>query len=958
MRVTGVAVLVLLLAVPIMAAADDPPRRCAMCAGAEIAIGTAPETVIPLLVRVPEERLTDARAWASSLPEAQLRATTVLVEINQPVETIEAAEALVTKIASELEATGRFDAAGIRLHEASGEIGAYLLRRLAVLLQGRQVASAIVVEATTVDALARLASEGALPYFDLVLTTSGAVDGVREWIVTADPTKRLLVSVPPSGSNPLFDVATAFGPVVRHAYLRTDDASALVAIAALDAELSGDFARDPSSGAALADRSGARVDGEPVVLVRGEDLRTLVVPPGNNAETRILSLSDGGFVSTTRHTSNGPEAYRDTGRNGGNFLIGLPPQSSWVFFALERPSIEEMKDVVAETIDVRDTRGITIEEIIRSHQAYQAWQQSITPRYIARNQTDLRFSIGPTSERFEVSIAGPQFFDGERLTDWLWEDFFVNGVKWRFGDFPELPIVQAEKVTQLPLEINLTNEYRYELAGEATVGPFETWEVRFAPPPDAPADLPLYRGTVWIDKRTFARVRIRSIQLNLSGDVLSNEEVTDYAAFDATTSKPVDLATAATMAPRSILWLPESISMQMVVSAITRPLAVERRTAFSDFRLSPPDFTERYASASASERRMVRDTDDGLRYLVQDESGQRVVKDGFDTSQLFLLGGVRVDDGLDPPVLPLAGINYFDWNFRDKDVQTNVFFAGVILAASLSDSSFAGTKNALGVDVFGLAIPFENTIYRDGEENPAETVETQPFAINTILSRQVGAFTNLSASLTTTYVRFNDADDTDPAFVVPTDTWVITPAVELDFDRWGYSLELDYEWGTRTDWEPWGLPEEYDEAQKDFQKWGITVAKGIFLPKFQRLGLEASYVDGTDLDRFSKYELGFFGTERVRGIRSESVRAERMVLGHVQYGLVLGDLFRVEAFYDIASVDDDASGFDGEIFQGVGIGGQTVGPWGTIIRFDVAKSVGSTRQDGIVGSILVLKIFD
>jgi hypothetical protein len=574
-----------------------------------------------------------------------------------------------------------------------------------------------------------------------------------------------------------------------------------------------------------------------------------------------------------------------------------------------------------------------------------------------RNQTDLRFSIGPTSERFETSIAGPQFFDGERLTDWVWEEYFVNGVKWRFGDFPELPIVQSEKVTQLPLEINLTNEYRYELAGETRIGPFDTWEVRFAPPADAPKELPLYRGTVWIDKRTFARVRIRSIQLNLRGDVLSNEEVTEYATFDASTSQRVELDDAARMAPRSILWLPESISMQMVVSAITRPLAVERKTNFSDFDLQPADFAQRYASAASSKRRMVRDTADGLRYLVEDDSGARVVKDGFDTSQLFLLGGIRFDDGLDPPVLPLAGINYFDWNFLDKDIQTNVFFAGVILAASLSDSSFAGTRNALGVDLFGLAIPFENTIYRDGEEVPAEAVETQPFALNAILSRQVGAFTNVSASLTTTWVKFGGADDTDPAFVVPTDTWVITPALAIDYDRWGYSFEVEAEWGTRTTWESWGRPEEYDDKQKDFQKWGVTVSKSFFLPKFQRLGLEASYLDGRNLDRFSKFQLGFFGSARVRGIRSESVRAETAILGHVQYGLVLGDLLRVEAFYDAASIDDRSSGFDGEIFQGVGIGGQTVGPWGTIIRFDVGKSVGANRQDGLVGSILVLKIF-
>lgn len=957
MRIVGWMAVAIVALTPVVFA-EVAPAECSMCAGVEVRVGTIPSVPVPLLVRIAESDLISARDWAAALPERSRRSTTVIFEVGQQVTTLDGAEELVTAVAAGLEGAGRFRAAGIRLPESDPKIDAYILRRLAVLLQGRQLASEIVVDAGSPAALDALGAEGALPYFDLVLVAENQVDPIREWIVSKDPTKRVLVGVASDDSNPLFDVASAFGPLVRQVYVRATDDATVAAVAAFDEALSGEFSRDPSSGARLADRKGGRLPGEPVVLVRGEDLRTLVIPPGSATETRILSLADGGFVSTTRHAPGGAEAYRDTGRNGGEFLVGLPPSPSWVFFALDRPAAGEMEGVVAETIDVRDTRGITVEEIIRNHQAFQAWQRSITPRYIARNQTDLRFSIGPTSERFEVSIAGPQFFDGARLTDWVWEDFFVNGVRWRFGKFPELPIVQSEKVTQLPLEINLTNEYRYELAGEAMIGPFDTWEVRFAPPADAPADLPLYRGIVWIDKRTFARVRIRSIQLNLQGDVLSNEEVTDYATFDASTSKKVDLAEAASMPARSILWLPESISMQMVVSAITRPLAVERRTAFTSFDLQPPDFADRYETASSSSKRMVRDTDEGLRYLEQDETGARVVKDGFDTSQLFLLGGIQVDDGTDPPVLPLAGINYFDWNFRGKDIQTNVFFAGVILAASISDSTFLGTRTAAGLDVFGLAIPFENTIYRDGEENPAEAVERQPFAINGIVSRQLGEFTNVSASLTAVWVKFSDADDTDPSFVIPTDTWTIAPAIEIDYNRWGYSLDVDLEHGMRTTWEPWGRPDEFDEHQKNFSKWGVTIAKSFFLPKFQRLGIEASWLDGKNLDRFSKYELGFFGTERVRGIRSESVRAETAILGHVQYGLVFGDLIRVEAFYDVASIDDRASGFDGEIFQGVGIGGQTVGPWGTIIRFDVGKSVGANRQDGIVGSLLVLKIFD
>src|SRR5207253_3836984 len=114
---------------------------------------------------------------------------------------------------------------------------------------------------------------------------------------------------------------------------------------------------------------------------------------------------------------------------------------------------------------------------------------------------------------------------------WVWQDFFINGVKWKYGKIPELPLIQPEKVTQLPLDIHLTNEYRYQLVRETDMLGYHTYEVRFEPPPNAPAALPLYRGTVWIDTRTWARIRISMIQLNLTGEVLSNEERVDFTPF-------------------------------------------------------------------------------------------------------------------------------------------------------------------------------------------------------------------------------------------------------------------------------------------------------------------------------------------------------------------------------------------------------------------------------------------
>ena len=65
----------------------------------------------------------------------------------------------------------------------------------------------------------------------------------------------------------------------------------------------------------------------------------------------------------------------------------------------------------------------------------------------------------------------------------------------------------------------------------------------------------------------------------------------------------------------------------------------------------------------------------------------------------------------------------------------------------------------------------------------------------------------------------------------------------------------------------------------------------------------------------------------------------------------------MEAFYDHGLIDDHLAGYHREPFQGVGIGGQTVGPYGTLLRLDIGKTVGRNAQNGFVANIVFLKLF-
>jgi len=65
----------------------------------------------------------------------------------------------------------------------------------------------------------------------------------------------------------------------------------------------------------------------------------------------------------------------------------------------------------------------------------------------------------------------------------------------------------------------------------------------------------------------------------------------------------------------------------------------------------------------------------------------------------------------------------------------------------------------------------------------------------------------------------------------------------------------------------------------------------------------------------------------------------------------------MEAFYDQGLISDRFAGYRNKPFQGVGIGGQTIGPFGTLIQLDLGKMVGANAQGGFVANVVVLKLF-
>ncbi|HYH47064.1 MAG TPA: hypothetical protein VEG34_15385 [Thermoanaerobaculia bacterium] len=832
---------------------------------------------------------------------------------------------------------------------------AFLLKRAAVALTGARTSAQVATQPLTAGrgSIAGLYAQDVAAYVDALAVAPGdaaAIEASAAALQEADPGRPLVIDSLPLPAVPAEAVAEAARQAVRGASLTLFRAPApspavLAPFALLAREFSGDISYDPYSSP-----TGAA---EAWSFVRGKDLALRVialVPEGAPALT--LRFADSSLRRPTRFPFSAGQVAPPSGQVLADGLeIQLADPGRVAVLGLERLTAEE-REGVAEKVTVAGERQMPVEEILRRLQAFEDAQGRRLDNYRATNTTHLRFQVGATSQSFEATLQGPFFFARGGETDWAWETLFVNGVRWRAKTIPEIPLVQPEKAAALPLEITFNTRYRYRLRGSEEIDGRQAWVIDFAPAAGEDATAAkLHRGTVWVDKALYTRLRTRAVQLGLEGEVLSNEETLHY--------RPIDVSgNAAAWEAAGRFVLPLRIVAQQILSVVNSATVVERETLLTDVRINAADFAEQRQRVAQSDVTMVRDTAVGLRYLVKEEGKEeRVVKEGFDSSKLFLAGGVFYDDALDYP-LPLAGLNYFDFDFRGTGKQLNVFFGGALLTADAAEPRLFGSRFDAGVDVFAIAIALADTLYREGEEVTEEEIEARPASLGFKLGHPLGDFVKLNLDVDVLSSTYGTTDNTADDFVLPEDNLLTSAELSARFARSGYRANLAASYSRRSEWDFWGRPgsTDFDPDHQDFLRWSAVVSKSWHFPPFQKIGLEVDYSGGSDLDRFSKYGFGFFGSTRVHGYQSNRVRATRALAAHASYGFELGEAFRLELLGDAAWATDEDTGLDNEFLGGVGINGTLIGPWQTIINLDLGVPVAGP-DDGFVAYVVFLKLF-
>jgi hypothetical protein len=639
----------------------------------------------------------------------------------------------------------------------------------------------------------------------------------------------------------------------------------------------------------------------------------------------LYRLADG-----SRLTASGYSRNAETGHvraqlplTGGPMLVDFNEGASAVF---------------ASRSDVSAERRLSVEEIIARHQQQQRAQDALVRNYIASARTEQHFRPTMTDPGYDV-VTDNRYYVGSDGIEWEELSFSVNGSKWG-ADRPPFPLLQAEKVLSLPLQLRFGADYRYRLEGTERVGEYDCYVVRFDPAADDPRSL--YRGTVWIERKTFARVKVSAVQTHLSAPVVSNEEILTYRPITSIGTRPVFLFTGL-------------IARQIILIA-GRNILVEKIVAFDDFRVNDPAFEDSRAGARRGDGIMYRETDKGLRYYIK-QGAERVVSERATRTARAMAMGVTLDPSYAFP-LPILGINYLNFEFRGRqDTQLAILFAGVLAAGNIQRPKLGGTPLDASIDFFAIAVPSSDRLYEASGEREAERLLTWPLTTGLNLGWQFTPFQKVSAQYQFRFDGFVRDTTTSDAFVVPASTVTNGFGGGWEYRRAGYSVVANGAWFSRVGWRDWGIAP--DPASKpNYVKYTASISRDFYFKLLHKVHLNGAWFGGRDLDRFAKYQFGIFDDTRIHGVPASGARFEELGMMRGSYSFNIFEQYRLDLFLEQAWGRDRALDPAWQPITGIGAAVNLRAPWNTILRVDAGKSFLPERYQGIGSAtlqILVLK---
>jgi hypothetical protein len=597
----------------------------------------------------------------------------------------------------------------------------------------------------------------------------------------------------------------------------------------------------------------------------------------------------------------------------------------------------------AEGVRVTGARTLTVREIIARHQAAAARQGRAIRQLISSGTMTLTFEAPGFPAPMAITSRATIYTAADAV-DIEQRDIRVNGIAFAGGRVPRLPLLEPERVASPPLAIALSDVYRYALDGRETVDGVDCYVVSFTP---LDRKRSLFAGTVWIAADTFAMVKVSAMQTGLRGPIVSSEQ-TDL--FRATADG---------------LWLLARSEIRQLYEGAGHRTPIHRVVAIDRQEVNPEGFAERRRTAYGSSEVMLRDTPEGFRYLKREPARAGAPATAAVAPVLTppaqrvrtLALGVIIDPNISTP-LPFAGLSYVDFNLFGTGTQMNGFFGGTYGQLAMSVPSLGGTRWQLAGRAFGIATSYNDRAFVEGRERYEWNISQRPAHASAWLLRPLSSRLTMRAGYELDYIGFGAAGSTAPSFTVPAAQVAHGLRLAMEGQRAGWTGSVWWAGVRRAGWRRWGNLEEeaglvgvgdYDARHRDYQRGGVTVARS-FVASPRLVGrIEGAWMDGRDLDRFSRYTFGSFDN-RLRGYPAALIRYDR---GGVLRGAVAwsaGRFVRIDGFLDSAYVHDPAFGEGGRRYTGLGAAVEAPAPFGTLVAIEWGYGFQGIDSDGRRGT--------
>ncbi len=593
------------------------------------------------------------------------------------------------------------------------------------------------------------------------------------------------------------------------------------------------------------------------------------------------------------------------------------------------------QDQFAEGVQVVGARSLTAREIVARNQAAAARQAAIVKQIISHGTLTLSFEAPGFPAPVSISSETTLYVSGG-TTELEQQAIRVNGIEFRGGGVPRLPIIEPERVASPPLTITLSDVYTYRLAGEETIGATRCYVIAFEPSGEAS----LFRGKAWIAMDSFAMVRVAAAQTRLKGPIVASEQVDDFEQV------------------RDGVWLLHRSDVRQMYEGASYRTPIHRVLSMSAYDINPADFAARRQAALASDAVMLRDTSEGYRYLKRTPAapGSTPAEPevaGRANRVRTLAVGVIIDPNISNP-LPFAGLSYVDFDLFHTGTQLSVFFGGAYGQLAFSVPSLGGSRWQLAGRALGIAASYNDRSFRNGREVYPEDIRQRPAQASVWLLRSLTPLVSVRLGYDLDYTRLARGDLTDASFRVPANQVVHGARLALDAQRSGWNGSVWWNPATRTGWREWGFPgtSEYRPSQRNFQRYGASLNRSAVISPRLVARVEGAWMAGRDLDRFSRYTFGTFDN-RLRGYPSALIRYDRGAVVRTALAWSAGKLARFDGFVDSAAVRDPGFGRRLRNYSGVGAAAEVPAPFGTLVAVEWGYGFRGVNGDGTLGTQVV-----